>query len=252
MSQHQRHQPLNRSGITFINLSHPDDIRQRDIQNGIHRHVMAGVGQLRRKKPRHVVIPLEIMAPEANNGGFQHGERPVRDQRPGAAYLPETRTRSPHRLFQLNRFGVLGIELNDRTLQIIHFIASESEYINHPFHRVWVRMGFSDPTALYLSMATTLLLWNRKNSIPVLKITDDMEPMRYYTKALKDLSARLSDPCDHKSAGVIATIIGCLCHDVQIGDWGRWSTHIDGLYQVSKLRGGMDGLENHIPAIASW
>ncbi|CAH0034467.1 unnamed protein product [Clonostachys rhizophaga] len=168
MPQHQRHQPLNWSGITFVNLSHRDDIRQRDIQNGIHRHVMAGVGRLRREKPRHVVITLEIMAPEANKGGFQ--------------------PREP--------------------------IASESEYINHPFHRIWVRMGFSDPTALYLSMGTTLLLWNRKNSIPTLKITDDMEPKRYYTKAPKDISARLSDPFDHKSAGVIATIIGCLCHDV--------------------------------------
>jgi hypothetical protein len=74
-------------------------------------------------------------------------------------------------------------------------------------------MGFSGPTALYLSMATTLLLLDRSNSIPILKITDNMEAMRYYTKALKDLSARLSDPFDHKSAGVTATIIGCLCHD---------------------------------------
>lgn len=118
-------------------------------------------------------------------------------------------------------------------------------------------------------MATTLLFWNCKNNIAILKITDDMEAVRYYTKALKDLSARLSDPFDRTSAGVIATVIGCLCHDVgvfilpafscthhlrqvHIGDWARWSTHIDGLYQIVKLRGGMDGLDNHIPAIASW
>uniref|UniRef100_A0A8H7NMY3 Uncharacterized protein n=1 Tax=Bionectria ochroleuca TaxID=29856 RepID=A0A8H7NMY3_BIOOC len=77
MPQYQRHQPLNWSGYTFVNLSHLDDIRKRDIQNCIHSHVMPGAGRLRRKKPRHVVIRLEIMAPEANNGGFQHGERPV-------------------------------------------------------------------------------------------------------------------------------------------------------------------------------
>ncbi|CAG9977263.1 unnamed protein product [Clonostachys byssicola] len=250
MPRHQSHQPLNGSGITFVNLSHPDDIRQHDIQDGIRRHVLAGVGRSRRKRPRHAVIPLEIMAPEVNRYDFQRGERPVHHQSPDAAYPPETR--SPNRLFQLDRYGVLGVELTDRTLQIIHFIASESEYINQPLHRIWVRMGFSDPTALHLSMATTLLLWNRKNNVPILKITDDMEPVRYYTKALKDLSVRLSDPFDRTSAGVIATVIGCLCHDVHIGNWGRWSTHIDGLYEVSKLRGGMDRLDNHIPAIASW
>ncbi|KAF5003983.1 hypothetical protein FDECE_9483 [Fusarium decemcellulare] len=245
--RHHRHQLLNRDGIAFVNLSHPDDIRQHDIQKGIRHHVMADVGQSRRKKPRHVVIPLEIMTPQADGNGFQLEEHPMDSQR-----LDAPKTQLPYPLFQLNRFGILGVELDDRTLQIVHFIAAESEYINQPFHTIWVRMGFSDPTALHLSMATTLLLWNRKNNIPVLKVADNMEAVRYYFKALKDLSTRLSDPFDRTSAGVVATIIGCLCHDVHVGDWERWSAHIDGLYQVSKLRGGLDGLDNHIPAIASW
>ncbi|KAJ3550113.1 hypothetical protein NM208_g143 [Fusarium decemcellulare] len=247
MPRHHRHQLLNRDGIAFVNLSHPDDIRRRDIQKGIRSHVMADVGQSRRKKPRHVVIPLEIMTPQADSNDFQLEGHPVDGQRPDAPETPY-----PPRLFQLNRLGILGVELNDRTLQIVHFIAAESEYINQPFHAIWVRMGFSDPTALHLSMATTLLLWNRKNNVPVLKVADNMEAVRYYSKALKDLATRLSDPFDRTSAGVVATIIGCLCHDVHIGDWGRWSAHIDGLYQVSKLRGGLDRLDNHIPAIASW
>ncbi|KAI8713683.1 hypothetical protein NCS52_01213600 [Fusarium sp. LHS14.1] len=201
---------------------------------------MAKVGQSRRKKPRHIVIPLEIVTPRADGNDFQLEQHPVDGQRPDA---PEPR--SPHRLFQLNRLGILGVELSDRTLQIVHFIAAESEYINQPFHSIWVRIGFSDPTTLHLSMATTLLLWNRKNNDPVLKAANDMEAVRYYSKALKDLSTRLSDPFDCTSAGVVATIIGCLCHDissircacilytnhmrqVHIGDWGRWSTHVDG------------------------
>ncbi|RSL85663.1 hypothetical protein CEP52_016076 [Fusarium oligoseptatum] len=247
MPRHHRHQLLNRDGIAFVNLSHPDDIRRHDVQKGIRRHVMTNVGQSRRKKPRHIVIPLEILTPQADSNDFQLEGHPVDGQRPDA---PETR--SPHRLFQLNRLGILGVELSDRTLQIVHFIAAESEYINQPFHSIWVRIGFSDPTTLHLSMATTLLLWNRKNNDPILTAANDMEAVRYYSKALKDLSTRLSDPFDCTSAGVVATIIGCLCHDVHIGDWGRWSTHVDGLYQVSQLRGGIDGMDNHIPAIASW
>ncbi|KAF4468831.1 hypothetical protein FALBO_4279 [Fusarium albosuccineum] len=243
----RHHQLPNRDGIAFVNLSHPDDIRRHDIQKGIRRHVMADVGQSRRKRPRHVVIPLEIMTPQADGNVFQLEGHLVDGQR-----LDAPKTQPPYPLFQLNRVGILGVALDDRTLQIVHFIAAESEYINQPFHTIWVRMGFSDPTALHLSMATTLLLWNRKNNVPMLRVTDNMQAVRYYSKAVKDLSTRLSDPFDRTSAGVVASIIGCLCHDVHVGDWERWSAHIDGLYQVSKLRGGIDGMDNHIPTIASW
>ncbi|KAM5378797.1 hypothetical protein ACJZ2D_004270 [Fusarium nematophilum] len=257
MPRNDRNQPLGRSrgsGITFINLSHPDDVRRRDVQAGIRRHVMTDIGRSRRKKPQHVVIPLEIDMLQANSGLLQPKEHSMDGQNVphelDAACPPEAQ--SPHQLRQLNQLGIFGVDLDNRTLQIVHLLKTESEYRYEPFHIIWVRMGFSDPTALHISMATTLLFWNRRNNIPIHRIVDNIEAAKYYSKALKELSKRLSNPSDRTSPGVIATIIGCLCHDVKLGHWESWSTHVDGLDRVFELRGGTDGLENHIPLLAFW
>ncbi|KAH7136397.1 hypothetical protein EDB81DRAFT_693487 [Dactylonectria macrodidyma] len=256
MAHNDRDQAFNRSrnsSIAFINLSHPDDIRRRDIQVGIRRHVMADIGQSRRKRPRHFVVPLEINTLQLNGGQFQPEERSPDGRMVAheldAACPPQV---LPLHQLRLNQLGIFGIDLDHRTLQIVHFMMSQLETRYTPFHGIWARMGFSDSNALYLSMATTLLSQDRRGNIPAHRTTDNSEAVEYYSKALKGLSKRLSDPFDQTSPGVIATIIGCLCHDVQLGEWERWSAHIDGLDQVFKLRGGTDGLENHIPLLAFW
>ena len=38
----------------------------------------------------------------------------------------------------------------------------------------------------------------------------------------------------------------------QSRDWDRWSVHMDGLARISNLRGGFDGLGDHIPILTSW
>lgn len=88
------------------------------------------------------------------------------------------------------------------------------EYQYRPFRFVWFRMGLSDSTAFYLSIASALLFWDRRRDILSTEYWDNPEAAKYYSIALGQLRGRLGDPQQHVSAGVIATVLGCLCHDV--------------------------------------
>ncbi|EXJ76030.1 uncharacterized protein A1O5_00538 [Cladophialophora psammophila CBS 110553] len=114
-------------------------------------------------------------------------------------------------------------------------------------------MGLSDPTALKLSMASSSLFWDQAHGKPdSVEYNDNPESTRYYFEGLGQLSKRLRDPRESVSAGVIASILGCVCHDVTVANWDRWAVHLNGLHRISKLRGGFEGLENNIALIAFW
>lgn len=85
-------------------------------------------------------------------------------------------------------------------------------------------MGLSDPTTFYMSLANTLLLWNRiRGQSNIIEYTDSPESMKYYFEAADQLSKRLLDPQDRVSVGVIATVLGYMCHDVRLSSYFSFS-----------------------------
>jgi hypothetical protein len=80
---------------------------------------------------------------------------------------------------------------------------------------VWLRIGLSDSTAFQLSLASALLFKEGMNGSIALDFTDNEESAKHYFKALRLLSGRLSDPSECVAPGVVATVLGCICHDVR-------------------------------------
>jgi hypothetical protein len=93
-------------------------------------------------------------------------------------------------------------------------VIAQSDYQYRPFSTVWIRIGLSDPTAFQLSLAGALLFKESTKGKPVLDFTDNEKSAKYYFNALAQLSGRLSDRLDCVKAGVVATVLGCICHDV--------------------------------------
>lgn len=50
--------------FSFVNISHPEESRNRHNLAYVRRHVMADVGRSKRKKPRYKIIPLEVASRE--------------------------------------------------------------------------------------------------------------------------------------------------------------------------------------------
>lgn len=101
------------SSVSFVNISHPGEVRSRRVQGVIRRHVMKDIGRSRRKHPRVEIVPLELRLPsrDVSQGAEESGVR----QTAKAVRRSERPSWSP------NPNGILGVDLDDRILQIVHF-----------------------------------------------------------------------------------------------------------------------------------
>lgn len=50
--------------FSFVNISHPEESRSRNVKASVRRHVMADVGRSKRKRARYRIIPLQVAARE--------------------------------------------------------------------------------------------------------------------------------------------------------------------------------------------
>lgn len=75
-------------------------------------------------------------------------------------------------------------------------------------------MAVFDSTACKLVMANAVVFLDQTWRSSSSAFDATAESAKYYTQSCKELSLRLSDPGDRFSDGVIATVLGFLCHDV--------------------------------------
>lgn len=203
--------------LAFVLVSHPDDLHDRSLQAGIRRHVMRGVGQARRKKPRAVVVPLEMKPPDQSGRDSWQQQQPGGGDDDGDHHDHRSRGWSPAAATvarSLSPSGLVGLDLDPRSLELVAYMRFESDTRFRACRIIWLTMGLSDPSAFQLSLAAAaVFLGVARGETPVDYVLH-AEGARYYNATLQQLSRRLADPSEQVSAGVIATVLGFLCLDV--------------------------------------
>ena len=119
--------------LSFVNISHPDDIRRSLTRHSVRCHAMRVAGKARRKHPRHVVVDLEYVShpqglpsrkpPNANQPGMDLTKaRVVQDtgtQGIASDLPPDKISLGPS--WSVNSHGITGVELDARALQLLQF-----------------------------------------------------------------------------------------------------------------------------------
>ncbi|RFU76141.1 hypothetical protein TARUN_6083 [Trichoderma arundinaceum] len=229
--------------LSFVNISHPDEGRSRDVKASVRRHVMADIGRSRRKRAKYRIITLQITA-----GETAPDAKPVNT----TAVEPTPIGRMPP------SFQTFLVNSDARACELINFMAAEADYTYRPFRTSWFKIGLSDSTAFDLWLAQAVVIRNSITNEDTAaspwaeEYLDSLEANKYYFKSLNQLAHRLSNRDDCMSNGVIATIMGFICVDTRVGSWDRFSVHMDGLERIYKLRNGFDGLDSEIPLMTFW
>ncbi|KAL7963789.1 hypothetical protein V8C34DRAFT_266572 [Trichoderma compactum] len=224
----------------FVNISHPEESRSRHNLTYVRRHVMADVGRSKRKKPRYKIIPLQVASREDESEA-----KPVNIELAESAPLG----RMPP------SFQTHLVDTNARACELISFMAAEADYVYRPFRTSWVQIGLSDATAFDLWLAQAIVIRDRTaqedtTPRPGMEYLNNPEANKYYSRCLNQLSHRLSSREERVSIGVIATIMGFICIDTRVGNWDRYSMHMNGLERVYHLRNGFDELDSEISLMA--
>jgi len=91
----------------------------------------------------------------------------------------------------------------------------EASYKYRACRTIWLHMGLSDPAAFYLSLASAAIFADAINrGSAVTEFRDHPEAAKYYSETLQRLTTRLNSPSECLRPGVVATVLGFLCHDV--------------------------------------
>jgi hypothetical protein len=95
------------SGFAFINVAHPDEIRQRSTQRAIRSGAMAATGRARRKLPfSPIVVQLDMPLSRGDSDDTNNSGNGV-----GTMRVPPA---IPH-------LGMFAVEPDNRARELLHF-----------------------------------------------------------------------------------------------------------------------------------
>jgi len=107
------------SGLVFINVKHPDEIRQRSTQSAIRSGAMAASGRARRKRPeKPVTVELHVPHKEVAGGGAEDGIGTGTPSTLQLYYALPVLQSVPQTLPHL---GIFAIEPDGRARELLYF-----------------------------------------------------------------------------------------------------------------------------------
>ncbi|PWY75206.1 hypothetical protein BO94DRAFT_538533 [Aspergillus sclerotioniger CBS 115572] len=215
-------------GFVFVNISRPDEIKSASTQRTIRRRVMREIGRARRTHARPLTWTLALKPPAE----------------PGVESIPAS-------LDPCNT-TFYPTPLDDRGLQLMHFMTSDRDYVFRPFRAVWFSMALTDASAVLVALANAAMFLDQKQRVQAYRYETSAECLTYYGQCVQQVTRRLGDVRENLSEGIITTILGLICHDLYVGMLDRWNTHICGLGRIFQLRGGYKGLDDNVALFAGW
>ncbi|RAK73253.1 uncharacterized protein BO72DRAFT_437892 [Aspergillus fijiensis CBS 313.89] len=223
----------------FVNISRPDEIKSASTQRTIRRTVMRDIGRSRRtqRKPRTWALSVRP---------------PVNSSTTAIDTLPSlTNTSIPASIDPCNT-AYYPVPLDDRGLQLMHFMTSDKDYVFRPFRSVWFSMALTDPSAIFVALANAAMFFDQRVRAQEFKYEKSSECLAYYGRCVQQVRARLGSVKESLSEGVITAILGLICHDLYVGMGDRWNTHFTGLERIIRCRGGYHGLAPNVALFAFW
>ncbi|KAG9193184.1 hypothetical protein G6011_03219 [Alternaria panax] len=237
--------------FNFVNLTHPDDLKNEETQLRIRRLAMTEVGKARRKpktKTARNEIILEFRDPS---------ESRIDIDRFGGG--------------QLDPFNPYPIALDDSDRALLANVFS-TEDNNHPsqLRGSWYPVGLSDAAAFHnmLSNSQNFLFQRRNGYYPS---QDDAIALKYHNKALRHTTQMMNDPTKRLSDEVIGAVVSFMIHFVSwfkyhngdkadifqalMGNFtgNDWQKHSSALVRIVGLRGGYDAItKEYLRITISW
>ncbi|PYH85714.1 hypothetical protein BO82DRAFT_429211 [Aspergillus uvarum CBS 121591] len=225
--------------LVFVNISRPDEIKTASTQRTIRRTVMRDIGRSRRtqRKPRTWALSVR---------------QPVNPSTTAVDSLPSlTNTSIPASIDPCNT-AYYPVDLDDRGLQLMHFMTSDKDYVFRPFRSVWFSMALTDPSAIFVALANAAMFCDQRVRAQEFRYETSSECLAYYGRCVRQVRARLGSVKESLSEGVITAILGLICHDLYVGMGDRWNTHFTGLERIIRCRGGYHDLSPNVALFAFW
>ncbi|KAF1994142.1 hypothetical protein P154DRAFT_527291 [Amniculicola lignicola CBS 123094] len=221
--------------FNFVNLTHPDDLKDEETQIRIRRLAMTEVGRARRKpktkKARNEVV-LQFKSKESSVQPAPTIDRVGRGE--------------------IDPFVKYPVELDDKSRALVANIFRSNSNHATLLRGAWWPVGLSDASIFQVVLANSQLFFNMfRNGLSEPAV--NTESLALHSKGLQLVSKKMKDPAQHTSDIILGAVAAFMCHDYIIGRYDSWSKHKEALMKMIELRGGLETITREELRISlSW
>ncbi|KAH7132329.1 hypothetical protein B0J11DRAFT_223623 [Dendryphion nanum] len=214
-----------KSRFTFINLSHPDDLKDQNTIDHIRCSAMTNFGRIRRdrraKSAKNQIV-FELKEPEQTPTNVASSSRIGLETHDSFISSPFTTQTSASRL---------GGNILDNSQSLSSHTRSAGPSV-----------GFHDPLS-YQSLLSSSAPYNPQLGSGHLVGKDREQSLQLHDQAMQMPQQHIDDAEQQTTDGVIGNMAGFLTHHCMTGEFEEWNRHMDGLIRMIELRGGFHTLE---------
>ncbi|OAL42862.1 hypothetical protein IQ07DRAFT_667113 [Pyrenochaeta sp. DS3sAY3a] len=221
--------------FTFINLSHPDDLKDRDTISHVRQTAMTRVGMLRKMR-------------NSKKTKFGH----VFELQPPEYSSSDREALSRVGLETLDPFACCPFPLDAAASRLCSNFFGTNDGYSLVLRSAWSFIGFHNELSFRTLLSNSALYSQMLQSGRFLT-GDTAESLQLHNRALQMMHQRLDNPEERTSDGVIGSMSGFLMYDFLTDNFTGWNRHMAGLLMMLSLRGGFETLnEEQFPVILSW
>ncbi|KAF2826610.1 hypothetical protein CC86DRAFT_349539 [Ophiobolus disseminans] len=220
--------------FNFVNLKHPDDLKDEETQLRIRRLAMTEVGKARRK-PKTKRARNEIVLEFRNSGE----EKPDFDRFGGGNIDP---------------FSAYPVPLDDSARALLAHIFQPDTNHSSQMRGTWYPVGLFSATAFHNMLANSqnYIFQKRNGYYPS---QDDALALTHHHKALRQAGELMKNAQTLNTDQAVAAVVSFMCHHALHGSFagGEFHKHRNALIKIVALRGGFDAIETeHLRITTSW
>ncbi|KAF2649127.1 hypothetical protein K491DRAFT_611420 [Lophiostoma macrostomum CBS 122681] len=228
--------------FNFVNLTHPDELKDEGTQARIRRLAMTEFGKTRRrpktKRARNEII-LEFRDVPS--------DRQIQQQ-----LLPTSFDR--WRNASVDPFASYPIELDDVSRELVVNVFLQDSVHIKALRDSWFTVGLYDPAPFYGLLSNSLLsIHIRLHGVSM--SSNDPKSLRLYTKAIRLVQERMRSPGRQTDGTLIGAVSSFMCHDASwyLKAFDTWNTHRSAMLKLIDLKGGADAIfQEALRITVSW
>ena len=116
------HSEKSETGLTFVHISRPAELRQRNVQRVVRHHVMTRVATLRRKPPRKTTLAVRLPKLDVTDVASNGSAKPCLPGQTASSRF-ESIPPSP------DPYSLFPVEMDTRARQLIHHSMPSSDAV---------------------------------------------------------------------------------------------------------------------------
>ncbi|KAL5394411.1 hypothetical protein PMIN06_001583 [Paraphaeosphaeria minitans] len=218
--------------FNFVNLSHPDELKDEQTQLRIRRLAMSEVGRARRNpktKPAKNETLLKFCKPVVRPAAIDHLGRG-----------------------DVDPFALYPIDLDETSRALVASIFRGNSAHPRQLRGAWWPVGLSGVAAFYNVLANARLFQLKELTGAFVQKSDSLS-LSMHSRAIRAMRERMEDPEHHASDETIGAVGSFMCYYYVLGKFAGWDHHRDAMASMVGMRGGVDNITDESLRITiSW